>query len=315
MGVVLSINRTPTDFVAKTRHLSLEDRGAYQEILDQIVILGQDAEPPSLPNDDKMLANIVGLTLRRWREIKVRLCEGELAVLEIAGGRISQTRIVEEIEAARLRINSSSKAGVASGQARRKLRERMLNGRSNGRSTVVPENGTFPRTDREPVTSHESRESKTESESKASSAPPPSPPAQPAPPRKQGRAPDARTAKELVEAFTLDDSHRIWAAQNTPSVPADAELETWRDRMRANGYRTNQGPVKDPAASWRTSMKNAEKWGSYVDKRSSANGSGNGSGNRGTAAAGSPEEARRAESRKRIDGWGTRLVVGPASTD
>lgn len=301
MGAVLSINRTPTDFVAKTRHLSLEDRGAYQEILDQIVILGQDAEPPSLPNDDKMLANIVGLTLRRWREIKARLCEGELAVLVAENGRLSQTRIVEEIEAARLRIESSQKAGVASGEARRKLRERMLNGRSNVRSTVVPKSTMISRTDREPVTSHESREEEVNSESTDSPAPPSS-----VNHPKRERKPAAPTAGAAVEAFQLDDSHRIWAAQNTPSVPVPVEFEAWKDRLRANGYLAGKTPVKDPASSWRTAMRNAEKWGSYAGK---GNGAGNGGSNGRRDATGGATEARLAESRARIETWGQREVV------
>ncbi len=79
------------------------------------------------------------------------------------------------------------------------------------------------------------------------------------------------TAKTLVESFAVEDSHRIWAAQNCPSVPVDEETEAWKDRLRANGYLAGKTPVRDAAASWRTSMKNAEKWGSYRQK-----GNGNG---------------------------------------
>lgn len=138
MGDVLSINRTPKDFVAKTRHLSVEDRGAYQEILDQIVILGQDVEPPSLPDDDRFVANLLGWSVKKWKGTKLRLCHGDQAVLIVEAGRISQTRIVQEIEAARVRIAGASKAGNASAAARKALRERMSNGRTNVRTTDVP---------------------------------------------------------------------------------------------------------------------------------------------------------------------------------
>ncbi len=141
MTKVITINRNPGDFVKDTRHLSVEDRGAYQEILDQIVILGQDADPPSLPDDDTAIAAILGWPAAKWRKTKQRLCEGPLRVLERAGGLITQARIVEEIEAARTRINGSSRAGIASGESRRRkrdaLRERMLNGGSDERSTDV----------------------------------------------------------------------------------------------------------------------------------------------------------------------------------
>jgi uncharacterized protein YdaU (DUF1376 family) len=162
MGSVITINRTVTDFVAKTRHLSVEDRGAYQEILDQIVILGQDEEPPSLPDDEKLIANILGWSVKKWRTTRDRLCTGPMAVLITEGGRLSQTRIVEEIEAARVRIAGSSKAGVASGEARRKLRQRMLNGRSTDVERMTNADGNGSRTDDERIangsrTSHESR--------------------------------------------------------------------------------------------------------------------------------------------------------------
>lgn len=166
MGIVITINRTVTDFVAKTRHLSVEDRGAYQELLDQIVILGQDYEPPSLPDDDRVIANILGWSPRKWRITKQRLCEGPEAVLIAEGGRLSQTRIVEEIEAARVRIAASSKAGIASGEARRKLSERMSNARSSGVERTLNGRGNAEATPSErrgnadpngSRTSHESR--------------------------------------------------------------------------------------------------------------------------------------------------------------
>lgn len=173
MGIVITINRTVTDFVAKTRHLSVEDRGAYQELLDQIVILGQDYDPPSLPDDDRVIANILGWSPRKWRITKQRLCEGPEAVLIAEGGRLSQTRIVEEIEAARVRIAGASKAGIASGEARRKLGERMLNSRSTNVERMLNGRGNAEATQGErggnadpngSRTSHESRVMSNEEE-------------------------------------------------------------------------------------------------------------------------------------------------------
>src|SRR5437763_252825 len=144
---VTFVYRCPGDFVRDTRHLSLELRGAYQEILDQIVILGQDEEPPSLPDDDGLIANILGVTGARWRKMRQRLCSGPISMLIVEKGRISQPRIVEEIEKARGRIEGNSKAGKASGEARRRksdaLRERMSNARSTDVATNV-EHATQP---------------------------------------------------------------------------------------------------------------------------------------------------------------------------
>jgi uncharacterized protein YdaU (DUF1376 family) len=176
---VITINRTPGDYIRSTRHLSLEERGAYQDILDQIVELGQDEDPPSLPDDDKSLAGILGCTPARWRQIKRRLCTGPLAVLIVEGGRISQGRIVEEIEAARKRIDGASTGGRASGESRRRkaaaLRERMTNGRSTDveriGQRIANGSGNGSRTDGEPVMSHESRVTKTEVSSSSTSQP------------------------------------------------------------------------------------------------------------------------------------------------
>lgn len=165
MGNVLSINRTPQDFVSKTRHLSVEDRGAYQEILDQIVILGQDEDPPSLPDDDRFIAHLLGWSVKKWRRTKANLCSGRHAVLVTAGNRISQTRIVEEIEAAKQRIASARGAGIASGESRRaKLRERMLNGRSTDVEPSFDDCGYGQRTDGERMTNAEANGSRTDCE-------------------------------------------------------------------------------------------------------------------------------------------------------
>jgi uncharacterized protein YdaU (DUF1376 family) len=160
---VLTINYTPADFVAQTRHLSVEDRGAYHEICDQIVILGQDQEPPSLPDDDTALANMLGWSVAKWRKTKARLCEGPLAVLEIANGRLTQVRTAFEVLEAKERIAKASIAGQASGVSRKKkaIREEFVNGRSTGVRTGVqltPELGANSEpTRREPITNHESR--------------------------------------------------------------------------------------------------------------------------------------------------------------
>lgn len=177
MSKVIEINRKPGDFIRATRHLSLEERGAYQDILDQIVEIGQDEEPPSLPDDDRVIANILGCTPGRWRAIKKRLCSGPLAVLVLGGGRISQARIVEEIEEARERIGGASRAGKASAAARAQrksaeLRERMSSGgstdvatgvqregqRNHQRNSNADPNGT-PTIHESRITNHEERES------------------------------------------------------------------------------------------------------------------------------------------------------------
>lgn len=119
MSKVLTINRTPADFVSDTQHLSTEEIGAYQMICDALVIRGQDSNPPSLPDDDAMLASITRLSRSKWRKVKARLSTGNMAVLITANGRIYQVRVAIEIEEAMRRIEKASNAGKESGKARR----------------------------------------------------------------------------------------------------------------------------------------------------------------------------------------------------
>lgn len=140
MGKVERIDREFGAFVRDTRHLTVEERGAYQEILDQICILGQDENPPSLPNDDRLIANLLGWTVAKWTIIKRRLCQGQLGVLTISNGRITQIRLAAEIMEAKRRIVAGRPGGQQSGLSRAKQRVRELLGERSGNDpgTVAP---------------------------------------------------------------------------------------------------------------------------------------------------------------------------------
>lgn len=69
-----------------------------------------------------------------------------------------------------------------------------------------------------------------------------------------------RFSRDLVENFTVTAKLREWAGRRAPSVNVDTETEDWQDHLRTNKYRTKIGPVADADASWRTWMKNAEKF-------------------------------------------------------
>ena len=51
-------------------------------------------------------------------------------------------------------------------------------------------------------------------------------------------------------------------------VDVEIETEKWRERLKGNGYRTNQGLVSDVAATWRYWMLNARQGGSAVPQQS-----------------------------------------------
>lgn len=175
MSKVTRIDRDVAAFIADTQHLSVEEIGAYQVILDQILIKGQDAEPPSLPDDDRSIAMMLGWPVAKWKRCKQVLCDGQLAVLTRMNGRITQIRTAAEILEAKKRIASASTAGKASGVARQKakVREQLnvrsatvddpLTIRSNGNASSVDDpfqrigNGTSTN-NQEPITTLSSRE-------------------------------------------------------------------------------------------------------------------------------------------------------------
>jgi hypothetical protein len=71
----------------------------------------------------------------------------------------------------------------------------------------------------------------------------------------------AVSARDLVESLRLDADLLAWCARTAPDFDAADELDAFKDRMRANKYKTNQGPVADAAAAFRTHMRNAVKFG------------------------------------------------------
>jgi len=81
----------PSDYIADTRHLSLEEHGAYRLLLDHLWLAGGELE-----YDEKRLARRLGITpgkfAKLWPEV------GQYFRLE--GGRISHSRLSAEIEKA-----------------------------------------------------------------------------------------------------------------------------------------------------------------------------------------------------------------------
>lgn len=56
-------------YLADTRHLSLEEHGAYLQLL----IIAWRSENCALPNDDKRLAMMLGVTAKKWARLKAEI--------------------------------------------------------------------------------------------------------------------------------------------------------------------------------------------------------------------------------------------------
>ena len=97
----------PRAWLVGTSGLSLEERGAYDTILNLLYCRGG-----AVPDDDRANAHQLGIDLRVWRRLKGRLVA--LQKLSTANGKITNERVSAELTSAELRYVSSSQAGTIS---------------------------------------------------------------------------------------------------------------------------------------------------------------------------------------------------------
>lgn len=89
------------DYRKDTARLSCEQHGAYRLLIDEYWVAGP------LPDDDEVLARIVGLEVRRWRSHRSVV----LAFFKLKGGLWRHKRIDAELSKARTR-SAKAKAGA-----------------------------------------------------------------------------------------------------------------------------------------------------------------------------------------------------------
>ena len=75
-------------YLGDTRHLSLEEHGAYL----QLMMIAWRSDDCSLPDDDKRIAQMLGITGAKWAGLKPIV----MAFWTIEGGRWSQKRLAKE---------------------------------------------------------------------------------------------------------------------------------------------------------------------------------------------------------------------------
>lgn len=97
----------PDSYLADTTHLSTEEHGAYL-----LLLMAMWRRNGTVPNDDKDLARIVGLTQRKWLQIKVRL----MPFLSIENGTLSQKRLQKEWEYVQEKRNKNAQNGALGGR-------------------------------------------------------------------------------------------------------------------------------------------------------------------------------------------------------
>jgi len=107
MGDIRWYKRDPDAALAGMAELTLEERGAYNTVLDLIY-----SREGNLPDDERAIVRWMGGNVRTWRRIRRRLIE--LGKLYVHAGMLHNGRSDKEIYAAQQRLNVSANFALKS---------------------------------------------------------------------------------------------------------------------------------------------------------------------------------------------------------
>lgn len=127
MGELRWYKRDPNAALTGMACLTLEERGAYNTILDLLY-----ARDGHLPDDETEISRLMHCDRRIWRRIRRRLMD--LGKLYIHGGNLHNTRADDEINYALTRIAKTKIAGLKGAETRRQQKRTSdeLRGLSSG---------------------------------------------------------------------------------------------------------------------------------------------------------------------------------------
>ncbi len=119
-------------YLADTTHLTTEEHGAYLLLM----MAAWRQEDCSLPVDDRKLARITGLSLRKWGAIKETILE----FWKVENGRISQARLSKEHAYVRQKSESNRKSAEArwSGQVHENIESSSMRSHCEGNAPPPP---------------------------------------------------------------------------------------------------------------------------------------------------------------------------------
>lgn len=118
-------------YLADTTHLSTEEHGAYC-----LLLFAMWRRNGSVPNDDKDLARIVGLSTRKWSKTKERL----RPLLVFEGDAITQKKLQKTFKKQREIVEKNRANGALGGRSRSKKNNDLA--KANGSVSLNP-NGTL----------------------------------------------------------------------------------------------------------------------------------------------------------------------------
>lgn len=124
------------DYLGDTQHLTTEQHGAYL-----LLLMTMWRQGGSLPTDERTLARVARISPRRWHLIAPEV----MAFFDVAEGRVTQKRLVEEYQKAVSKSEKRSAIGKLGGEAKAlKDKESSL-----AKATHLPRHSSEPEPDRE----------------------------------------------------------------------------------------------------------------------------------------------------------------------
>lgn len=96
-------------YLSDTTHLSLDQHGAYL-----LILMAMRIAKGSLPDDDKVLANICRVSMSRWR----KLAPVVRSFLISEGGRVTQKRVKSDVEKCLETSQKNARNGSKGGKAK-----------------------------------------------------------------------------------------------------------------------------------------------------------------------------------------------------
>lgn len=256
------VDFSPDEWLAGTRELSLEERGAYWDVCALIYSRGG----PVL-DDERWLAKALACDVRTWRRIRGRLLAvGKLRLIELDGqAHLINGRAELEIERANGRIEHASRGGKAKAEKHGAAQHRANFGPTSAGSSGDPPpksgpvsseiNGLGSANHQPSTTNQDVIESHT-----LTSDAPPAPKAEP----KGTRIPEGWEPPEELKTWTRE---AIADAGAEDRIKPGRVLEEFRDYWRS--VPGAKGRKTDWPATWRNRIR------ALIDREGKPNGSSN----------------------------------------
>lgn len=129
MGVLKWYKRDPNAALHGMIGMTLEERGAYNTILD--IIYAHDG---AVDDDVAKIAAMSGIDKRIWARLRTRLLE--LGKIYVHGGQLRNRKADDVVASGLARVRAAALAGIEGARSRAQTIE-ILKGGGNGRSTDV----------------------------------------------------------------------------------------------------------------------------------------------------------------------------------